>query len=190
MQSGVPFAGHLSINVSQWQLVRPDYIQQVNRVLTKCAMDPSRLILEITESSLLYSPAETIEKLRVLRAMGFKIALDDFGTGYSSLAHLKDLPLDLIKIDKAFVNELTRASQHPLVESIVAIGRNMELKVIAEGVEAEIQRYILNGMDCDGFQGHLICRPLPEKDFLDWIAENRAAPNVPTLEQRRKISPP
>jgi EAL domain-containing protein (putative c-di-GMP-specific phosphodiesterase class I) len=183
LQAGVPFAGHLSLNVSQWQLARLDYIQQVNRALARCAMDPGRLTLEITESSLLYSPNETIEKLRMLRAMGLKIALDDFGTGYSSLAHLKNLPLDLIKIDKAFVNELARTLEHPLVESIIAIGRNMKLSVIAEGVESEMQHRILIEMGCDGFQGYLICQPLPEKDFLVWMEGNRAMPDVPGLQQ-------
>jgi diguanylate cyclase (GGDEF)-like protein len=178
LRAGVPFTGHLSINVSQWQLVRPDYIQQFSNALTQCGMDPGQLTLEITESSLLYSPDETIEKLRVLRAMRLRIALDDFGTGYSSLAHLKNLPLDLIKIDKVFVNELTRSLEHPLVESIIAIGKNMELNVIAEGVESEIQRSILIEMGCDGFQGHLICHPLPEKEFLAWIAENRTMPKA------------
>lgn len=185
LRAGIPFTGHLSINVSQWQLVRPDYVQQLSDVLAKCDMEPGRLILEVTESSLLYSPEETIEKLGALRAMGLKIALDDFGTGYSSLAHLKDLPLDLIKIDKAFVNELTRASEHPLVESIIAIGRNMKLNIIAEGVETEIQRYILVQMGCNGFQGHLIRQPLPEKDFVAWMTENHAASNAPVLQQRQ-----
>lgn len=185
LQNKIAFTGQLSINVSQWQLVRPDYVEQLGNALNQCSTNPNRLTLEITESSLLYSPEETIEKLKALRAQGLEIALDDFGTGYSSLAHLKNLPLDLLKIDKTFVSELTKSSDHPLAESIVAIGRNMGLNIIAEGVESEMQREILIKIGCNGFQGNLICPPLPEGDFLSWISQQSASPNSPVLHHHR-----
>ena len=101
------------------------------------------------------------------------MALDDFGTGYSSLAYLKDLPLDLIKIDRAFVSELNPATEHPLVESIIAIGQHMELEVIAEGVETAMQLDILTKLGCVNFQGYFFSHPLPEADFLEWMARNQ-----------------
>ena len=101
--------------------------------------------------------------------------MDDFGTGYSSLSHLKNLPLDEIKIDKAFVSELDSTQEHPLVESMLAIGKHMKLAVIAEGVETAMQRDILLQLGCVSFQGYLISRPLPEKEFVQWLSRNESA---------------
>ncbi len=164
-RSGAPFTGHLSINVCPWQFARPDFVGQVGRTLHDHQIDPRCLMLELTESALLYDLDEAVGKLKALRAPGLRVALDDFGTGYSSLAYLRDLPLDLIKIDQTFISELTETSEHPLVESMIAIGRHMKLRVIAEGVETSAQRDILARMGCDGFQGFLFCRPLPHQEF-------------------------
>lgn len=169
-RDGIAFRGHLSINVSPWQFARPDFVEQVRRALDVHGTDARRLMLELTESALLYDVDEAIEKLEALRALGLQLALDDFGTGYSSLAHLKDLPLDVIKVDKAFVSELTAGVDHPLVESIIAIGRTMRLGVIAEGVETAGQREVLARLGCDNFQGFLFCPPLPEDRFLAWLS--------------------
>jgi len=169
LREGAPFIGHLSINVSPWQFAREDFVQQVTRVLEKFQLPPGRLMLEVTESVLLYDREGTIHKLHALRALGIGVALDDFGTGYSSLAYLKDLPLDILKIDQAFVHELDGASDHPLVETIVAIGRHMRLGVIAEGVETKLQRDILVRLGCESFQGYLFAKPLAEADFLKWL---------------------
>ena len=177
LQSGAPFTGRLSVNVSPWQFTRPDFVNQVGHVLARHCADPSRLTLEITETALLYDVNETIEKLKALRAMGLMISLDDFGTGYSSLAHLKDLPLGEIKIDGTFVHDLANGSNQALVQCMVAVGRHMALRVIAEGVESSAQRDGLVAMGCEYFQGFLLGRPLAEQDFLSWLAENRKTPN-------------
>ncbi len=169
---GALFTGHLSINVYPWQFARPDFIEQLRHSLAKYRVDPGRLMLEMTETALLHDLEETIEKLAALRALGLKVALDDFGTGYSSLAYLRDLPLDQIKIDQAFVCELDSAIEHPLIESMIAIGRHMKLPVVAEGVETEIQRDILIKLGCECFQGFLFCRPIPEKEFLTWLGNH------------------
>jgi EAL domain-containing protein (putative c-di-GMP-specific phosphodiesterase class I) len=126
-------------------------------------------MLELTESALLYDLEGTIQKLHALRALGLSVALDDFGTGYSSLAYLKDLPLDVLKIDQAFVHELDGNTDHPLVETMVAIGRHMRLGVIAEGVETAIQHDILVKLGCENFQGFLFAKPLSETDLLKWL---------------------
>jgi EAL domain-containing protein (putative c-di-GMP-specific phosphodiesterase class I) len=170
-QEGIPFIGNLAINVSQWQLHHPEYLSQLTVVLNAHALQP-RLVLEITESSLLRSTAETIEKLATLRAMGIKIALDDFGTGYSSLAYLKSMSLDQLKIDKVFIEQMTRGDERPLVESIVAIARNLHLNVVAEGVETESQRERLAAMGCTGFQGYLFSQPLNADQFVAWMQNN------------------
>jgi diguanylate cyclase (GGDEF)-like protein/PAS domain S-box-containing protein len=173
LQSGVPFSGHLSINVCPWQFIRPDFVSQVRESIRLHQVDPRHLMVELTETALLYDVAETIDKLKMLRALGLRISLDDFGTGYSSLAYLKDLPLDQLKIDKAFVSELDHTEEHPLVESMLAIGRHMRLAVVAEGVETEMQRDILVQLGCVNFQGYLFSRPLPEKEFMQWLSEKR-----------------
>jgi EAL domain-containing protein (putative c-di-GMP-specific phosphodiesterase class I) len=170
-RDGVPFTGYLAINVSQWQLHHPEYVSQLSLALNAFASRP-RLMLEITESSLLRLTAETIEKLAALREMGIKIALDDFGTGYSSLAYLKNMSLDQLKIDKVFIEQLTRGDERPLVESIVAIARNLHLNIVAEGVESQLQRDRLTAMGCTGFQGFLFSAPLNADQFVVWMQNN------------------
>lgn len=170
--AGIPFHVHLSINVCPWQFIRPDFVSQVQESIRLHRVDTRHLMLELTETALLYDLDDAIEKLKTLRDMGLRISMDDFGTGYSSLSHLKNLPLDEIKIDQSFVSELDRSQEHPLVESMIAIGRHMRLDVIAEGVETEMQRDILLQLDCVNFQGYLFSRPLPEKEFVQWLSRN------------------
>ncbi|MEJ2361628.1 MAG: EAL domain-containing protein [Gammaproteobacteria bacterium] len=182
MRASVPFQGYISVNVCPWQFARPDFISEVSTCLQKHNIDPRRLMLELTESALLYDVNETIDKLAALRKLGLRIALDDFGTGYSSLAYLRDLPLDLLKIDKDFVTELTSTIEHPLVGSMITIGKNMELAVLAEGVETEFQHQKLSALGCECFQGFYFCPPLPELDFLDWLNNNKQLPKQTTLK--------
>jgi predicted signal transduction protein with EAL and GGDEF domain len=172
-QTGAPFCEDISVNVSPWQFARPDYVRQVGQILARHRVEPHHLTLEITETALLYDIEETIEKLKALRAMGLKVSLDDFGTGYSSLAYLKKLPLDQLKIDKSFVQDIEEERSRALVGDMISIGNHMRLDVIAEGVEFRTQRDILAEMGCGRFQGFLFCRPLAEPDFLRWLAENR-----------------
>jgi len=166
---------HLAVNVSPWQFVKADFVTEVHVALTRHGVDPGLLTLELTESALLYDLDETVAKLTALRELGLTIALDDFGTGYSSFAHLRDLPLDYLKIDKAFVRELSSGVEHPLVESMIAIGRNMKLRVVAEGVETEAERCLLSALGCELFQGYLFSPPLPEEAFLRWLVGHRAS---------------
>jgi diguanylate cyclase (GGDEF)-like protein/PAS domain S-box-containing protein len=169
--AGAPFTGYLSVNVCAWQFARPDFVGDIRRMLAANELDPASIMLELTETAFLYDLEEAIEKLRSLRALGIKIAIDDFGTGYSSLAYLHRLPLDQMKIDRVFTAELHRATEHPLVESIIAIGRHMRLAVVAEGVETQAQQARLDEFGCGMFQGFLFCRPLSEQKFLEWAAE-------------------
>lgn len=173
------FHGYISINVSPWQFARPDFTSEIQAILQRHEVNPQRLILELTETALLHDIYETIEKLQELRQLGLRISMDDFGTGYSSLAYLRNLPLDQLKIDKIFTSELTNTIKQPLVESMITIGRHMNLTVIAEGVETIVQHEKLIKLGCKYFQGYLFSRPLAKPDFLDWLAQQHIRNQAP-----------
>jgi EAL domain-containing protein (putative c-di-GMP-specific phosphodiesterase class I) len=124
---------------------------------------------------LLFDIEETVAKLREIRPLGVRIALDDFGTGYSSLALLKDLPLDAIKIDQSFVRTLDVGANQHLIRMVVAIGQELGLDVVAEGVESEAERAKLEALGCTHLQGYLFAPPMPEDEFLAWLQSGRRA---------------
>ena len=168
-RDGVPFAGVVAVNVSPWQFTRADFVDRVSTAVAHHGIDPRRITLEILESALLQDLRESVGKLEALRAKGFAISLDDFGTGYSSLAYLQTLPLDEFKIDRMFVAPLEE-NAGALVRSMITVGRHLELGIVAEGVETATQRDRLLEMGCERFQGYLFCRPLPEAEWLAWLA--------------------
>ena len=171
-KDNIPFNGHISINVSAWQFAAPEFVGNVIDALSEYHLQPEQIVLELTETALLKDVADTQDKLLRLDAAGIQVALDDFGTGYSSLAYLKDMPMQILKIDRAFISELTETNDHPLVETIIDMGKHMELDIIAEGVENEIQRKILIELGCEVFQGYYFSRPLAASDFVDWLYEH------------------
>jgi diguanylate cyclase (GGDEF)-like protein/PAS domain S-box-containing protein len=175
-KAGLPFTGHLSINVSAWQFANSRFVAQVADTLKEHGIDPERVVLELTESALLYDTQEAIGKLKLLRDRGIRIALDDFGTGYSSLAYLKDMPIDILKIDKAFIDELLNGGEQPLVESIIAMGHHMDMEVVAEGVETEAQKNTLEELGCLVFQGYYFSRPLEKDAFSEFVQTARQSP--------------
>jgi diguanylate cyclase (GGDEF)-like protein len=180
----IPFSGHISVNVSPWQFVRPDFVTGTLKAIERLQVPPSHITLELTESALLTDISDAIAKLSQLRRAGLTIALDDFGTGYSSLAYLRDLPLDILKIDKAFVDVLETTAHEPLLESMIAIGHNMGLQVVAEGVESPLQMERLQALGCNVFQGYLFSRPLAEDKFVEWLQARSAQPLPSTLASR------
>jgi len=155
----------LSINVSPWQLERADFMSMINTTVSLNPHIPEYITLEVTETALLTDINKTKAKLTELRQMGFKVALDDFGTGYSSLAYLKELPLDILKIDKLFVDELTIEKRSPLIDTIMSIATNMNLSVVAEGIENKMQLEALEIAKCEKFQGYYFYKPLPVTEF-------------------------
>jgi len=156
----------IAVNISARQLRHPDFVDQVLSVLYRTGANPRNLDLELTESMLVENVEEVIAKMSALKAHGLRFSLDDFGTGYSSLAYLKRLPLDQLKIDRAFVHDmLVDVTSGAIAQTIISLGRAMGLSVIAEGVETEEQREFLAAMDCHAFQGFLFSRPLPLHDF-------------------------
>lgn len=180
--SGHPELGHcrLSVNVSVQQFQQPDFVDQVLSVLARHDVSPHRLTLELTESLLMEELDDVIGKMTLLRRMGISFALDDFGTGYSSLAYLKALPLDTLKIDVAFVRDLTQDPlAQPIARTIVALAEQLALKVVAEGVETQEQLTILQELGCGSFQGFLFARPQPVGDMLAWVRTRSAVVSLP-----------
>ena len=156
----------LAVNVSARQFRQPDFVYQIKRILQESGAGPSRLKLELTESTVLENVGETIEKMNELRQIGVTFSMDDFGTGYSSLQYLKRLPLDQIKIDQSFVRDITTdPNDAVIVQTIIAMGMAMKLNVIAEGVETEGQRSFLLQHGCEAFQGYLFSKPIPLDEF-------------------------
>lgn len=156
----------ISVNVSTVQLKDSNFIQVVKNILDETGIKPECLELEITESIFIESFNEAILLLKELKKIGVRIALDDFGTGYSSLSYLKSLPIDTLKIDKSFVDDLSlNTSQVQIIGDIISLGHNLGVAVVAEGVEYEHQLHYLKEHSCDYIQGYLFDRPL-EEEFL------------------------
>jgi diguanylate cyclase (GGDEF)-like protein/PAS domain S-box-containing protein len=160
----------LSVNISALQFRQPEFIEQVLATVERTGADPMNLKLELTESMLVDNFEEVIQKMAELKSHGLSFSLDDFGTGYSSLAYLKLLPLDELKIDRAFVRDmLMDAGSGAIAQAILSLGRAMNLSVIAEGVETKEQRGFLVGLGCHCFQGFLFSRPLPLDEFEQFL---------------------
>ncbi len=161
----------VSINVSQRQLRRPEFGVEVGMVLARTGITPSRIALEITESAIMADVEPTIERLQVLKALGVRVAVDDFGTGYSSFSWLRQLPVDVLKIDKEFVDELGRREQGGfLVAAIIDLAHNLGLRTVAEGIERPTQLARLKDLRCDLGQGFHVGRPMPAAGVVDLLA--------------------
>jgi diguanylate cyclase (GGDEF)-like protein/PAS domain S-box-containing protein len=156
-----PRRPYVSVNVSARQFSAPGFVDSVRRVLDTSGLEPSALMLELTESVLLCRDERVQSDLVELKAIGVRLAIDDFGTGYSSLSYLRELPIDVLKIDKSFVDGIAISAQRlALAEGIVQIARTLQLKVIAEGIESELQRDLLISMGCQFGQGYLLAMPM------------------------------
>ena len=152
----------VSVNLSTRQLVEPDLVEQVRDVLVETGLDPSALVLELTEGSLMQDMNKTVSKLRGLKALGVKLAIDDFGIGSSSLGNLRQFPVDLLKIDKSFIDDIAEAgSECPaLVHAIVDLAKTLNLRTVAEGIEQSDQLGQIVSLGCHSGQGYLFARPL------------------------------
>ncbi|HET7395427.1 MAG TPA: EAL domain-containing protein [Gammaproteobacteria bacterium] len=168
-------AGRLSINISPWQLFAPDFVKTVTGTVNASGIDPRRLTLEITENAFLHDLEDVAAKIRLLDSMGIRFAIDDFGSGYTSLASLKKLPLRELKIDQAFIHEMTLEPRDRFIEAIITLAHHLDLYVIAEGVETAAQQTALAALRCDAFQGYLMSRPLAEPVFFGWLRQHPAS---------------
>lgn len=156
----------LSVNVSAKQFHQPDFAAQVQAAVQSHDINPMRLKLELTESMLLERIDDTIATMNALKKIGVRFSLDDFGTGYSSLQYLKRLPLYQLKIDQSFVRDIAaNSSDQAIVRTIIAMAQTMNLNVIAEGVETEEQRQLLQNNGCNKYQGYLFSKPVPIAQF-------------------------
>ena len=165
LESGLPLK-RVSVNVSPRQFESGALPGQVRAALRRHAVDPSRLELEVTESVLSGDVAQVTRQLDGLRSTGVTVAMDDFGTGYSSMALLRSLPIDVMKIDRAFVRDLeTDANAVAIARTIVTLGRSLSLRLVAEGIETPGQAGLLREMACDEFQGYLFGKPMPAAEF-------------------------
>lgn len=165
MYSGLPIV--ISVNVSALEFRQTDFVDRVTRMLAVHQLPPTLLELELTESILLHDAQEMEQRLHQLAELGVGLAIDDFGTGYSSLAYLKNLPIHKLKIDQSFVGGLaTDDGDRAIVNAIISMGRAMHVEVVAEGVETETQRAVLQQMQCDHYQGFLCAPALAPVDFM------------------------
>ncbi len=156
----------LAVNISSRQLNQVDFVEQVSSILLETGVNPALLKLEITESVVMDNVEDTIAKMLAIRELGVSFSMDDFGTGYSSLSYLQKLPLEQLKIDQSFVRNMAfNKHDSAIIRTILALGKNLDLNVIAEGVETEAQHGYLSNYGCLVFQGYLFGRPVPAEQF-------------------------
>jgi EAL domain-containing protein (putative c-di-GMP-specific phosphodiesterase class I) len=166
----------VTVNVSARQLLDPGFEAIVAGALANNSLHPHKLILEVTESSVIQNADVTIAKLDRISETGVRIALDDFGEGYSSLGHLRELPIDILKIARPFVRELTDDEHDPaLVRGIVELARSLGLRLVAEGIELPEQHAMLRAFGCALGQGFLFARPLEAEQLRELLGERREA---------------
>lgn len=174
----------LAINVSWRQLQTEDFFESIRHILEETSFPAERLELEVTESTLASATNVIAQRLRELRDVGVKISLDDFGTGYSSLSQLRELPLDQLKIDAAFVRDISNVSPRggAIAAATIAMAHNLGFEVLAEGVETTHQLAFLSRLNCDCVQGYLFSRPLAADDFKEYVTK------LPQAELRSLIA--
>jgi EAL domain-containing protein (putative c-di-GMP-specific phosphodiesterase class I) len=181
------FALSVNVNVSAIQLLEEDYAEEVFRVLASTGLDPGSLTLELTESVLLEHPKQVIDVLEKLTQAGVAIAIDDFGVGYSSLQYLATLPVETLKVDRAFVGKVSSGNDNDirLVQSIINLGATLGLNVVAEGIEEAAQARFLQSCSVEFGQGYLYAKPMPKDHLVEFLnAERRSVPPVfPGLTQ-------
>jgi EAL domain-containing protein (putative c-di-GMP-specific phosphodiesterase class I) len=171
------------VNASRLQLAHPEFIEHVSDALRRADLEPSSLIIEVTESVLAAESVSIIETLNDLQRMGTKISIDDFGTGYSSFAALADLPIDIIKIDKRFVDNLLHDDQgRGFVNAIMLLANTLRLETTAEGVELSAQYHALAELGCTHVQGFLFSRPIPGDETLAFL-DHHHAPSADPMPQ-------
>ncbi|HEX2122425.1 MAG TPA: GGDEF domain-containing phosphodiesterase, partial [Thermoanaerobaculia bacterium] len=166
--AGAPI--HLAVNISAKSLLDQTLPEKVQQALDRWDVDPRFLKIEITESSIMADPAHALAILSMLQSMGVRLSVDDFGTGYSSLTHLRELPIDEIKIDKSFVmNMLESDADAAIVRTVIHLAHDLGKQVCAEGVENEPTWRALADLECDLAQGYWIAKPMHAADLMEWL---------------------
>lgn len=172
----------MAVNLSVRQFRDRDFVQMLKDIIDEVGVNPKNLELEITETLALEDLELTVATIRKLQELGVKFALDDFGTGYSSMRYLKELPINILKIDKSFVDTITEnESDQKIVQTIITMARILHLEVIAEGVESEAQAEYLKNANCDKVQGYLYSKPVPRQEAYELIKKYHQISPIPTL---------
>jgi EAL domain-containing protein (putative c-di-GMP-specific phosphodiesterase class I) len=174
---------NVAVNIATRNLLENDFVGIVERLLQAKGVDPSALILEITETSMMSDTSKTVDVLEGLAALGITLSVDDFGTGYSSLSYLQQLPVKEVKIDKMFVSRMVSdPGADAIVRSVLDLARNLNLKTVAEGVEDAETLEQLRGLGCDIAQGYFLSRPVTANELEDW---HQHLPELLRFESRR-----
>jgi EAL domain-containing protein (putative c-di-GMP-specific phosphodiesterase class I) len=167
----------VAVNLSARQFRHATLLEDIATILKETGLDPQFLKLEITESVVLDSVDSTLSTLRALKALGVQLAIDDFGTGYSSLNYLKQFPIDVIKIDRSFIQGLGETAQDTaMIAAMITLGHALGFQVLTEGVETNDQLTRLDTLQCDLAQGYLFARPLPAEAVAEYLAHHSQQP--------------
>jgi len=183
----------IAVNLTMWNLEAQELPDQIEALIRDTGVLPKNLELEITESSIMSDPQRVIRTLNHIRQLGARFAIDDFGTGYSSFAYLTKLPVSCIKIDKSFVQNIeTDRDNSVVVKSIIDLGHNLGLNVVAEGVETANAKTLLRGFQCDEGQGFYFCRPIPADAMTKFLLQPpltvRESPLLAEIPERRSLT--
>ncbi len=174
-RQGLP-ALRIAVNLSPRQFADSGLLDDIEAALAKSGMAPELLELEITESMVMRNVERAMHVLKAIKGLGVMLAIDDFGTGYSSMSLLKKFPIDVLKIDRSFVRELSNSSEdQAIADAIIALGRALDLTIVAEGVETAEQEAFLRAHHCDRIQGYLISKPVPADKFAAFMANHALA---------------
>jgi EAL domain-containing protein (putative c-di-GMP-specific phosphodiesterase class I) len=166
----------VAVNLSPVQFLHPNLPVLVADILTETGMKPENLELELTESAIIHDKVRTLIQLQQIRKLGVTIALDDFGTGYSSLDTLRAFPFDKIKLDRSFMQEIETSKQaRAIIRAVLALGRGLEIPILAEGIETGDQLAILHAEGCDSAQGYFLGRPAPLANILSNLEDDAQA---------------
>ena len=173
----------VAVNISPRVFKQNNFVSTIVDILDETGLKPEHLEIEVTEETMMGSTKETVEKMTTLKEVGIRFAIDDFGTGYSSLSYIKMLPIDTLKIDRAFISELNNNSDDKaIVTATIQMSHSMGVEVLAEGVETEEQLAFLNSLGCDKFQGYLFSKPIPHNEIEELFK------GAPDIKEDRKDS--
>jgi c-di-GMP phosphodiesterase len=161
----------MAVNVTVPQFRRIGFVDSIARTLDRHRLDPSRVKLEITENIVMDEPRLISVGLEQLRKLGVRLSIDDFGTGFSSLSYLHQLPLDELKVDRAFVQGIETPKGEAIARTIILLAQQLGMSSLGEGVETEMQAQLLRSLGCTDAQGYLFCRPMPADQLLDWMLQ-------------------
>jgi len=158
----------VAINVSAKQFKEGHLLQTLREVMAEHQLEPASIEIELTESALMADHHFVQQSLEEIKRLGVSISIDDFGAGYSSLSHLKHLPIDTIKVDRSFISGLPAREDKQIVQAIIALGKSLNLRTVAEGIETPLQLEFVQELGCDEVQGFMLSQPMPAKDILLW----------------------